>query len=74
MLSREDFIKSLDKITMKLNLNEGHIASYKIDEELVEYKVSKFGTIIYDVHFPFDVYNYTEILNEIESDFEGDLQ
>jgi hypothetical protein len=69
ILSKEDFIKRLDKITMKLNCNEGHIAKYKIDSELVEYIVSAFGTIIYHCHFPFDVYNYTDILNEIESDF-----
>lgn len=74
MLSKEDFIKELDKITMNLNWCEGYVVKYEIDDELVEYIVSKFGTIIYDVHFPFDIYNYTEILNEIQSDFEDDLQ
>jgi hypothetical protein len=74
MMSREDFIRDLDEITSKLNSHIKYLASYEIDEELVEYRVSNFGTIIYDVHFPFDVYNYTDILNEIQSDFEDYLQ
>lgn len=73
MLNKEDFIKGLDKITSKLNSHIKYLASYTIEDELVEYRVSKFGTIIYDVHFSFDMYNYAEILNEIQSDFEEDL-
>ena len=73
MLNKEEFIKGLDEITSKLNTYIKYLASYTIEEELVEYRVSNFGTIIYDVHFPFDVYNYADILNEIQSDFEEDL-